>query len=211
MSHNNCFSTVSALDFFSLKLAAWLREELSAKTPQKEIVGVLTYDRSYGDIHILVEVLDDVYAVYLKDYNFGHIKPLGECVYILDDQIHMEDRNAYFHTHIMPDLGRRIISGEINLDKELYDYYHVLPDSFIPFIENNVSDHITVAEAASILGVSNSRIKKMVEDRVLDGFKRDNRVFLSKADVELRKSYIEKYGKPTKAKKEGKNYDGKRV
>lgn len=41
----------------------------------------------------------------------------------------------------------------------------------------------------------------MVEDRVLDGFKRNNRVHLSKADVEHRKSYIEKHGKPTKNSK----------
>jgi hypothetical protein len=62
-------------------------------------VGVLTYDRSYGDIHILVEFLDGVYVVYLKDNNFEHIKPLGECVYILDDWIRMEDRNVYLHTY----------------------------------------------------------------------------------------------------------------
>lgn len=206
MTNNDCFSAaVSRLDFFSLELATWLREELSAKTPAKESVGALTYDRSYGDIHILVEVLDGVYAVYLKDYNFGHIKPLGECVYILDDQIYVEDCGAYLYAQIMPDLSRRILSGEINLDKELYDYYHILPDAFIPFIEENVSDHITVAEAAAILRVSAARIKKMVEDRVLDGFKRDNRVYLSKADVMQRKAYTEKHGKPTKSKKEGRN------
>lgn len=203
MTNDNCFSAASRLDFFSLELATWLREELNAKTPPKESVGVLTYDRSYGDMYILVEVLDGVYAVYLKDYNFGHIKPLGECVYILDDQLHVEDSDAYLYAQIIPDLSRRIVNGEINLDKELYDYYHILPDAFIPFLEKNVSDHITVAEAAVILGVSDARIKKMVEDRVLDGFKRENRVYLSKADVEQRKAYIEKHGRPTKSKKEG--------
>lgn len=203
MTKDNCFSAVSRLDFFSLELATWLREELSEKTPTKESVGALTYDRAYGNMNIMVEVLDGVYAVYLKDYSFGHIKPLGECVYILDDQIHVEQCNAYLHAQIMPDLSNRILSGEINLDKELYDYYHILPDAFIPFIENNVSDHISVAEAAAILGVSDTRIKKMVEDRVLDGFKRENRVYLSKDDVEQRKAYIEKHGRPTKARKEG--------
>ena len=205
VTNDECFSAVSRLNFFSLELAAWLREEISTKTPVKDIVGALTYDRSYGDIYILVEVLDGVYSVYLKDYNFGHVKPLGECVYILDDQIRVENCEAYLFAQIMPDLSRRILSGEINLDKELYDYYHILPNAYIPFIENNVSDHITVSEAAAILGVSDARIKKMVEDRVLDGFKRDNRVYLSKADVEHRKVFIEKHGKPTKSKKGGKN------
>ena len=203
MINENCFSAVSKQNFFSLELSAWLREEISAKAPSKDSLGALTYDRSYGDIYILAEVLDGVYAVYLKDYNFGHIKPLGECVYILEVQIRGEDSEDYLYKQIMPDLSRRILSGEINLDKELYDYYHILPNSYIPFIENNVSDHITVAEAASILGVSDARIKKMVEDRVLDGFKRDNRVYLSKADVEYRQAIIKKHGKPTKSKKEG--------
>lgn len=208
---DDCFSTVSRLDFFSLELATWLRKEISAKTPVKDSIGALSYDRLYSDIHILVEVLEGVYAAYLKDYSFGHIKPLGECVYTLDDQISKNDSVTYLHTQVMPDLNRRILSGEIDLDKELYDYYHILPDSYIPFIENNISDHINVAEAASILGVSNSRIKKMVEDRVLDGFKRDNRVFLSKADVENRKVYIETYGKPTKSKKGGNHNAGKTI
>jgi excisionase family DNA binding protein len=200
VTFNDCFSGVSRLDFFSIELATWLREELSSKVPAKESVGVLTYDRTYRDIYVLVEVLQEVYAVYLKDYNFGHIKPLGECVYMLDEQDAVESDEAYLYAQVLPDLSNRISNGEINLDKELYDYYHTLPDEYIPFIEKNLSDHITVAEAAKILGVSDARIKKMVEDRVLDGFKRDKRVYLSKADVEQRKVYIEQHGKPTKNK-----------
>lgn len=204
--NENCFSNVFKMDFYSMELEDWLREELSAKVPTKEIVGAIQYDRTYGNIHILVEVLLGMYAVYLKDYNFGHIKPLGDCIYELDEKSLIKNSEEYLKKEILPDLSRRILNGEIDLDKELYDYYHVLTNQYIPWMEKKIMEYITVPEAASILGVSQSRVKKMVEDRVLDGFKRDNRVFLSKAHVEQRKAYIEKYGKPTKGKRKGSNY-----
>jgi hypothetical protein len=62
-----------------------------------------------------------------------------------------------------------------------------------------MGDLIPVGEASVILKVSEARVKKMAEDRVLDGYKRNNRVYVSKADVEQRKAYIEKHGKPTKS------------
>jgi hypothetical protein len=200
MNENNYFDPdVSRADFFTVKLSSEFRSYLSNLTPEKEGMGVLDYDRSYWDMHILIEVMKDVYAVYLKDYNFGHIKPLGECIYEVNCKCNISDYECYVHEVIVPDLNKKIADGEIDMDKELYDYYHILPDAYIPFIEQQVSDHITVAEAASILEVSDARIKKMVEDRVLDGFKRNNRVYLSKADVENRKAFIDKNGKPTKS------------
>ena len=69
-----------------------------------------------------------------------------------------------------------------------------------PQFDSKISNYVTVGEAAKILGVSDSRVKKMVADRVLDGFKRESRVYLSKLDVDQRKEYIERHGKPTKGK-----------
>jgi hypothetical protein len=200
MKDGNYFDPdVSRADFFTVKLSSEFRNYLSSLTPEKESVGVLDYDRSYGDIHILVEVMEDVYAIYLKDYNFGHIKPLGECIYEVNCKNNVSDYECYLYEVILPDLIRKISDGEIDMDKEVYDYYHILPDA--PFDVSRISDHVTVSEAAKILGVSDSRVKKMVADRVLDGFKRESRVYLSKLDVEQRKEYIEKHGKPTKNNK----------
>ena len=192
-------SQVSKADFFSVELSPQFREHLASLTPQKAESGVLDYDRSYGDIHILIEVIKEMYSIYLKDYNFGHIKPLGECVYEVAKK---PDTLEYGYEPIdvvIADLHQKIACGEIDMTKELYDYYHIIPDEFIPFIEGRISDHITVGEAADLLGISDARVKKMVSDRVLDGFKRNGRVYLSKADVERRKDYIDKHGKPTKS------------
>lgn len=183
-------------DFFAVKLSSEFRNYLSSLTPEKESVGVLDYDRNYGDIHILIEVMEDVYAIYLKDYNFGHIKPLGECIYEVKCKNNVSNYERNLYAVVLPDLIKKISDGEIDMDKELYDYYHILPDA--PFDDSRISDRVTVSEAAKILGVSDSRVKKMVADRVLDGYKRESRVYLSKLDVEQRKEYIEKHGKPTK-------------
>lgn len=200
MKDGNYFEAdVSRTDFYHVKLSSEFREYLSSLTPEKERVSALDYDRSYDDMHILIEVMSGIYATYLKDYNFGYIKPLGECIYELNCKSELLDYECYLYEVILPDLSKRISNGEIDMDKELYDYYHILPDAYIPFIDSKISDYVTVGEAAKILGVSDSRIKKMVADRVLDGFKQDGRIYLSKLDVEQRKDYIEKYGKPTKS------------
>lgn len=200
MNSKNYFDgAVTAVDFFSVKLSLEFRDYLSNLTPKKEGLGVLDYDRSYDDMHILIEAMDEVYAVYLKDYNFGYIKPLGECIYEVKCNCKISDCETYTNEVILPDLNRKIENGEIDMDKELYDYYHILPDSYIPFFDSKISNYITVGETAKLLGVSDSRVKKMVADRVLDGFKREGRVYLSKIDVEQRKAYIDKHGKPTKS------------
>jgi len=190
---------VTKADFYSVELTNEFRSHLVSLYPKKEDSGVLDYDRSYGDLHILIEVMKDVFAIYLKDYNFGHIKPLGECIYEFTSESNNFDYENMLSNIILPDIQNKIRSGEINIEKEFYDYYHILPDTFIPFIDDKISDHITVGEAAKILNVSDTRVKKMVSDRVLDGFKRDGRVYLSRVDVEQRKAFIDEHGKPTKS------------
>jgi excisionase family DNA binding protein len=200
MNQMDCFeSRVTSADFFTIELSHEFRNHLVSLHPKKEGTGIPNYDRSYGNMHILIEVMNEVYAVYLKDYNFGHIKPLGECIYEVVTENYFADYTQKVSDVILPDLKNKIAFGEIDMDRELYDYYHILPDAYIPFIEDKISDYKTVGEAAKLLGVSDARVKKMVSDRVLDGFKRDGRVYLSKADVEQRKEFIDTHGKPTKS------------
>lgn len=194
-----CFdSSIEKTVFFIVKLSLDFRKSLSSSISNNEKFGLLDYDRSYGDIHILIEVMQEVYAVYLKDYNFGHIKTFGDCIYEFDDEDVITYDSNLITNLILPDLQKRISSGEINIDRELFDYYHILPDVNNSIIDNKIPDKISVREAAKLLGVSEARVKKMVSDRVLDGFKREGRVFLSLADVEKRKAFIEEFGKPTK-------------
>ena len=51
-----------------------------------------------------------------------------------------------------------------------------------------------------MLGVSAARVKKMVADRVLDGFKRNGKVWISKAEVQSRIDYIAEHGKPKRGR-----------
>ena len=104
-------------DFFAVKLSSEFRNYLSSLTPEKESVGVLDYDRNYGDIHILIEVMEDVYAIYLKDYNFGHIKPLGECIYEVKCKNNVSNYERNLYAVVLPDLIKKISDGEIDMDK----------------------------------------------------------------------------------------------
>lgn len=255
-------ASVNTINFFSFGLSDCLRDTLDeGDSPDNYYHTALAYDRSYGEINIIVEVMDDLlYWAYLKDYNFGHMKPLGECIYDYkipgapkmpesykgeeyipgwwshfgendmdgtswsaeDNHPRDEEYETAYHKAysdwtmstsyrdrvneaIMPDLARRILSGEINICQELHDYYHIIPDEKIPTIKNRMSELVSVQEAAETLAVTASRVKKMVADGVLDGFKHDGKLYLSKQGVEARKKYIERYGKPTrgKAKKGG--------
>jgi len=153
MERMDCFEErISRADFFTVKLSTSFRNYLASLVPQKNNAGVLDYERNYGDIHILIEVMEGVYAVYLKDYNFGHIKPLGECIYEIESD-DLEDSEQIVYDYVLPDLQRKFECHMIDMDKELYDYYHILPDAYIPFIEGKISDKVTVGEAARILGV----------------------------------------------------------
>lgn len=106
---------------------------------------------------------------------------------------------------VLPDLASRIEAGEIDIRQEVYDYYHRIPNEPIPRVEDRMQELISVKDAAEILGVTNSRVKKMVVDRVIDGFSRNGKLYLSKQGVAERAEYIKKHGRPTrgKAKKKG--------
>ena len=95
------------------------------------------------------------------------------------------------------DIRKMITAGVIDLDRELYNYYHVLPTG--ASIEWNYSGKtITVSEAAEMLGCSASRVKKMTEDRMLEGFKVGNDLRITLESVECRQTYLEAHGTPRK-------------
>lgn len=196
------------LDFYQVDPSPFLCSEVpgyDADAPWDD-EGAINYDRTYSTIRILIEDLDRVFAVYLKDYTLGHIRPLGRCIYgyepadVPDECGYEEYSRIQIRRRILPYLEELCMSGQINLPEEIYDYYHVIPDSKIINIEERLNDLMTVQEAAKMLGVSASRVKKMVADKVLDGFKRDGRVWLSKVAVQRRVDYIAENGKPKRGK-----------
>lgn len=155
------------------------------------------YNDTYEDIYVLFQDMgNDYYLVYIRDYNFGSLKPLAEGFYEYDRS--RCDIDCNFAVYAAADIFLRVLRGEIDLDHELYDYYHVLPmgmkiDRFFP------GETIGVAAAASKLGCTASRVKRMVEDRKLEGFKTEGEIKITVESVEGRLRYIEQHGIPTKS------------
>ena len=196
------------LSFYQVDPSPFLRWEVpgfDADAPYDD-EGAINYDRTYSSISILIEDLDQTFAVYLKDYAMGHIRPLGRCIYGYEpadvpDGCSDEDYSRIqIRRRILPYLEMLCMCGEINLPEAIYDYYHVIPDTKIINIEERLNDLVTVQEATEMLGVSASRVKKMVADKVIDGFKRDGRVWLSRVAVQRRADYIAEHGRPTRGK-----------
>ena len=207
-SLNNDEDALPRLNFYQVDPSQFLCSDVpgyDAEAPSDD-AGAINYDRTYSMIKILIEELSGIFAVYLKDYSMGHIRPLGRCIYEYEpvdvpDGCSDEDYSRIqIRRRILPYLEMLYMCGEINLPEEIYNYYHIIPDSKIINIEERLNDLVTVQEAAEMLGVSASRVKKMVADKVLDGFKREGRVWLSKVAVQRRIDYIAEHGKPTRGK-----------
>ncbi|MBR0404096.1 MAG: hypothetical protein IJI68_02670 [Eggerthellaceae bacterium] len=197
---------IRKIDVYSLKLTDFARIGLANADPEPgEIGGPLWYDRTYGDMSVIVEVMWGVAAAYLKDYNFGYVKPLGECIYDAwgeECETPEYDPLELLTQRVIPEIELDILNGKIDLAQELYDYYHVLPAADNPFIRRRIdpADFMSVAEASEALGVSGARVKKMAIDRVIGGFKRDGKLWLSRDEVQERIDYIAEHGKPTRCK-----------
>ena len=148
-----------------------------------------------------MEDMGDICAVYIKDYSFGYIKPFGDCLYAVEDigEDGLDD-GAPLHLRVAMRIERDVLSGTIDLEKELSDYYHEIPETAIKILGDSLNDLVTVQEAAEALGVSAARVKKMLADGVLDGFKCAGRLRVSKAAVDERIEYIAEHGKPTRGK-----------
>ncbi|MBR0406251.1 MAG: helix-turn-helix domain-containing protein [Eggerthellaceae bacterium] len=194
--------SINRCDFHSMELTSYARLAYGKGSCSwnERALGAIDYDRSFDDIRILVEDMGDICAVYIKDYGFGYIKPFGECLYALEDFEEYADEEAGNVLRLSLKLEDDIRSGVIDLEKELYDYYHELPETAIKILGDSLNDLVTVQEAADALGVSAARVKRMLADGVLDGFKCGGRLKISKAAVEDRIRYIAEHGKPTRGK-----------
>lgn len=194
--------SLGACEFHSLALSSYARLAYAGGSCDwnDRALGAIDYDRSYEGAQILIEVMTGICAVYLKDYEFGYIKPFGECLYTDEDFEGDGIEDASIEIRAAMKLERDIRSGKIDLRKELFDYYHDIPETAMKILGDSLNDLVTVQEAAEALGVSTARVKKMVSDGVLDGFKCEGRLRISKAAVEHRKSYIAEHGKPTRGK-----------
>lgn len=201
----NAIIDVESIDksnFYSMELTSYARLAYAKGSCSwnDRALGAIDYDRSFDGIRILIEDMQDICAVYIKDYGFGYIKPFGACLYTIEDfkdYIEEGTGNAFC---LALKLEEDIRSGTIDLEKELYDYYHELPETAIKILGDSLNDLVTVQEAADALGVSAARVKKMLADGVLDGFKCGGRLKISKAAVEDRIRYIAEHGKPTRGK-----------
>ena len=162
----------------------------------------LEYDDAYENAVLMIELVEeDVYWAYLKDYSFPNVKHFGLGVYVVEDPDILadgEEAGDQYMTALL-DIQSRIVSGEIDLDTELYDFYHVLPEGAeswaTPF------STYSLGEAAGKLGVSVARASKMVEDRVLEGYRIGSRLLIVAECVDDRIDYIAKNGKPTRGMK----------
>ena len=181
-------------------------EELMQKMPSyrmhPEGYESLEYEDTYENATLMIELVEeDVYWVYLKDYSFPNVRHFGLGVYVVEDPYILqsgEEAGDQYMTALL-DIQSRIITGEIDLDKELYDFYHVLPEGAetwaTPF------KTYSLGEAAGKLGVSIARASKMVDDRALEGYRIGGKLLIVAECVDDRIDYIASHGKPTRGMK----------
>ena len=155
------------------------------------------YDDSYSRVSVMLQDMGaGTYWAFLRDYEVGYIKEFGAGFFIYDERQFEDD--IEFAVIAGVDLGRRIESGEIDLDRELYDYFHVLP-AMADVRWLHLGPIISVAETAKRLGCSGSRVKRMAESRMLEAYRRNGEVMITEESVDSRLAYIEQHGKPTKS------------
>jgi len=196
------------LDFFSLEFTSFARLGLAGGDTREgaPASGAVAYDRSYGNVRLLVEAMMGVCAVYIKDYEFGYIKPFGDCIYNFNEGAGLMDIDPeeFLEELIIPRLELDILEGKIDIAKELYDYYHRIPGGNNPYTKFcvNEDDFMSVQDAAKALGVTEGRVKKLISERTLDGYKigDERALWLSRSQVQERIDYIAEHGKPTRGK-----------
>lgn len=210
-------STLSIADFYTVELNELARFALADGESDEDAFrdSEVEFDRDYSGIRILIEDMIDMWAVYMKDYSLGYIQPLGMCVYPCeydeDTDVHdPESLREHIERYILPALALEIWEGNIDLRQEIYNYYHHLPDIESPLLKDrvNLEGLLTVNEAAAKLGVSGPRVKKMIAERTLDGFKHGGNVLITESSVLKRLRYIEEHGKPMRGKEKTSWLDG---
>lgn len=203
-------SSFRKLDFYEVEFTelarlaiAEGRYSMNGKPKAREV----EYMRDYSDLRLLIQDMGDIFALYLKDYAFGYIKPLGMCVYeypLSPELLELDEskRADFIKESILLCIENDLWEEDFDLKGELYNYYHDIPDIDSPFIQKrmDLGGLLNVKEAAERLDVTQTRVKKMVQDRQLDGYKYGNRLLISESSVMDRVEYIEKHGKPTRKK-----------
>lgn len=158
----------------------------------------VVYDDSYKDIRavFLVAEKSDGYWVYIRDSKLGYMKMVLNGFYNYDPRLNYDTEFPDVRATI--DFSDRLGSGEINLDDELYDYYHTLPDN-VDIKMVFAGDVVSISEAAKILGCSGSRANMMVQTRKLEGFKQNGEIHVTCESIKGRQIYTEQNKKPSRS------------
>ncbi len=205
--------TLCKLDFYEVdfsEFARWFIAKGQYDPDGNTTSDELGYSRDYSDLKLLIQDMGDrLCLLYLRDYSFGFIMPLGLCEieYGPDFEDTDLDRETFFAKCTLPEIQIELWDERFNLGGKIFDYYHTLPDIDSPLIKDRVSlkSLLTVKEAAKVLDVSEARVKKMVADKILEGFKFGNKLLVTAASLNSRLAQIEQSGKPTRGKKPGEN------
>lgn len=167
----------------------------------------IDYMRDYSDLRLLIQDMGDIFALYLKDYAFGYIKPLGMCIYeypLSPELLELDEskRAEFIKNSVLLGIENDLWEEGFDLKGELYGYYHDIPDIDSPFIQQrmDLDGLLSVKEAAERLGVTQTRVKKMIQDRQLDGYKYGSKLLIPESSVTDRIEYIKEHGKPTRKK-----------
>ena len=84
------------------------------------------YNPTYSEAQLIIENIGEgVYHVCIRDYSCGWTRDLGDGTYDYDYDEHPGWSDV---ERILDDLQKRIAAGEIDLDKELLEYYTVGDD-----------------------------------------------------------------------------------
>ncbi|MEE0706546.1 MAG: helix-turn-helix domain-containing protein [Adlercreutzia sp.] len=203
-------SSFRKLDFYEVDFTELARlaiaggQYLAGGAPVDRAVD---YMADYSDLKLLIQDMGDIFALYLKDYSFGYIKPLGMCVYeypLSAELVELDEskRADFIKESILLCIENDLWEEDFDLKGELYGYYHDIPDMSSPLIEQkmNFDGLLSVKEVADMLDVSAARVKKMCADKLLDGYKFHGKLLISQSSVKRRIEYIEEHGLPTRKK-----------
>ena len=215
--------TLRKLDFYEVEFTEYARlylaegEYSADRSPRGEDVD---YFKDYSGLKLLIQDVsmpfgdEGLFALYLKDYEFGFINPLGVCVYPFDfagndRQQYDEDPEKFIREHVLLHFESEFWEDDFDLKQELFGYYHNLPDVHHPLLENkaDLNGLLTAKAVSEKLGVSIPRVMKMVEEGSMDGYKFGGKLLITQSSVDRRIRYIEEHGKPTR----GKAPEGKRT
>lgn len=204
-------SSFTKLDFYEVNFTELARLAIAEGVRlanEEQAESGLDYLKDYSNLKLVIQDMGDVFALYLKDYEFGYMKPLGMSVYEYPPtaellELDKSKRPDFIKDCVLLSIENDLWEGGLNLKDELYDYYHDIPDIKSPLVQQKIKHAtlLSVKEAASKLGVSDARIKKMVADKLLDGFKLGGKLLISESSIDRRNKYIKAHGKPTRSKR----------